>query len=123
MDIGLKIRAFREHKNLAQGDIEKKTGLLRTYLSRVENGHIVPSIETIEKIARALEMPVYLLFYDAGDKAHKPTEDEGANELAWNDSRKDRHFARKLRRLIARMSEKDRGLLLRAAQQMARRSR
>lgn len=121
MDIGLKIRAFREHKSLSQEDIEKRTGLMRTYISRVENGHTVPSLETIEKIARALEMPVYLLFYDAGDKARKPSEKENANELAWNDSRKDRHFPRKLRRLLARMSEQDRSLLLRAAQQMARR--
>lgn len=121
MDIGLKIRALREHKNLSQEDIEKRSGLLRTYLSRVENGHTVPSLETIEKIARALEMPVYLLFYDAGDKARKPSESEGSNELAWNDSRKDRHFARKLRRLLARMTEQNRKLLLRTAQQMAQR--
>lgn len=121
MDIGLRIRALREHKNLSQEDIEKRSGLLRTYISRVENGHTVPSLETIEKIARALGMSLYQLFYDAGNKARKPSEQEEANELAWNDSRKDRHFARKLQRLLARMSKQDRKLLLRAAQQMARR--
>jgi transcriptional regulator with XRE-family HTH domain len=41
-----------------QGDIEKRTGLLRCYVSRVENGHTVPAIETLEKLARALEVPV-----------------------------------------------------------------
>src|SRR6185437_16968611 len=59
-----RLRALREEKNLSQGDIEKRTGLLRCYISRVENGHTVPSVETLEKMARALELPMYRLFYD-----------------------------------------------------------
>ena len=58
---------LREEKKLSQGDIEKRTGLLRCYISRVENGHTVPAVETIEKFARALEVPIYQLFYD-GDE-------------------------------------------------------
>jgi transcriptional regulator with XRE-family HTH domain len=58
MLIGDKLRALREQKNLSQGHIEKRTGLLRCYLSRVECGHTVPSIETLEKWARALEVPL-----------------------------------------------------------------
>jgi len=54
--IGERLRVLREQKNLSQGDIEKKTGLLRCYVSRVENGHTVPSVETLEKFARALEV-------------------------------------------------------------------
>jgi transcriptional regulator with XRE-family HTH domain len=57
-------------KRLSQGDIEKRTGLLRCYISRVENGHTVPAIETLEKLARAMEVPPYQLFYD-GDKPSK----------------------------------------------------
>ena len=45
------------------GDVENRTGLLRCYISRVENGHTVPAIETLEKFARALEVPIYQLFY------------------------------------------------------------
>ena len=52
-----RLRSIREEKNLSQGDIEKRTGLLRCYVSRVENGHTVPAVETIEKFARALEVP------------------------------------------------------------------
>jgi transcriptional regulator with XRE-family HTH domain len=59
MDIGHRITSLREQKKLSQGDIEKRTGLLRCYIARVENGHTVPAIETLEKIARALEMPLY----------------------------------------------------------------
>jgi len=67
MVIADRLRALREEKQLSQGDIEKRTGLLRCYISRVENGHTVPAIETLEKMARAMEIPMYQLFYD-GEK-------------------------------------------------------
>jgi len=54
---------LREQKKLSQGDIGKRTGLVRPCISRVENGHTFPSIETLEKMARALEVPIYPLFY------------------------------------------------------------
>jgi transcriptional regulator with XRE-family HTH domain len=57
-----RLRTLREGKKLSQGDIEKRTGLLRCYISRVENGHTVPTVETLEKMARALEVPLYRLF-------------------------------------------------------------
>jgi transcriptional regulator with XRE-family HTH domain len=63
MVIGERLRALREERNLSQGHIEKRTGLLRCYVSRVENGHMVPAIETLEKWARALDVPLYQLFY------------------------------------------------------------
>ncbi len=62
MLISDRLRSIREEKNLSQGDIEKRTGLLRCYVSRVENGHTVPAVETIEKFAQALEVPIYKLF-------------------------------------------------------------
>ena len=49
---------------MSQGDIEKRTGLLRCYISRVENGHTVPAIETLENMARVMEVPMYQIFYD-----------------------------------------------------------
>src|SRR5713226_6598810 len=64
MVISDRLRTIREQKDLSQGDIEQRTGLKRCYVSRVENGHTVPSIETLEKMARALEVPLYKLFYD-----------------------------------------------------------
>jgi DNA-binding XRE family transcriptional regulator len=71
MVIGEKLKALRERKKLSQGDIEKRTGLLRVYISRVENGHTTPAVETLEKFARALEVPMYQLFYD-GEKPPVP---------------------------------------------------
>ena len=72
MIIGDRLREMREEKKLSQGDIEKRTGLLRCYISRVENGHTVPAIETLEKMARALEVPLYQLFYDGVEPPHVP---------------------------------------------------
>ena len=64
MVIGDRLKELRESKELSQGDIEKRTGLLRCYISRVENGHTVPAVSTLEKLARALEVPMYQLFHD-----------------------------------------------------------
>jgi transcriptional regulator with XRE-family HTH domain len=66
------LRELREAKKLSQGDIEKRTGLLRNYISRVENGHTVPAIETLEKLARALEVPLYQLFYEGEEPPRVP---------------------------------------------------
>src|SRR5438477_12161316 len=71
MIIGTRLRKLREDKKLSQGDIEKRTGLLRCYVSRVENGHTVPSLETLDKFAGALDIPLYHLMYD-GDKPPAP---------------------------------------------------
>jgi len=64
MVIADRLKALREQKNLSQGDIEERSGLLRCYISRVENGHTVPAIETLEKLTRAMEVPLYQLFYE-----------------------------------------------------------
>src|SRR5690349_24517232 len=72
MLIGDRLREFREAKHLSQGDIENRTGLLRCYVSRVENGHTVPAVETLEKFARALEVPLYQLFYEGDEPPALP---------------------------------------------------
>ncbi len=64
LDISDRLKSVREQKKLSQGDIEARTGLLRCYVSRVENGHTIPSIETLEKLARALDLSLYQLLYD-----------------------------------------------------------
>src|ERR1035441_568322 len=68
MDIGKRLSALRASKELSQGNIEKRTGLLRCYISRVENGHTIPSIETLERWASALEVEVYQLFFEGEGK-------------------------------------------------------
>jgi len=121
--IGDRLRALREEKKLSQGDIEKKTGLLRCYVSRVENGHTVPAIETLEKMARALEIPMYQLFYDGEEPPKLPNlfKRKTADDIVWGDSGKDARMLAKFCRLFGRMKEGDRGLVLFMAQKMAQR--
>jgi transcriptional regulator with XRE-family HTH domain len=77
MVISDRLRAIREQKDLPQGDIEQRTGLKRCYVSRVENGHTVPSIETLEKLARALEVPMYQLSYEGEGPPEVPSLPKG----------------------------------------------
>jgi transcriptional regulator with XRE-family HTH domain len=123
MIIGDRLRSLREEKKLSQGDIEKRTGLLRCYISRVENGHTVPAIETLEKMARALEVPLYQLFYEGEEPPQVPNvyKRKSSDEGTWGGSGKDARYLSKLRRFLGKADENDRKLLLHMTQKMARR--
>ncbi len=119
MVIGNRLRELRESKELSQGDIEKRTGLLRCYISRVENGHTVPAVSTLEKMARALEVPMYRLFHDgevpAGLGKLKPPKDDEFGRTTGEAA-----YLSKLRRLLAKMEPGDQKLVLHIAQKVAR---
>ena len=123
MIIGDRLREMREAKKLSQGDIEKRTGLLRCYMSRVENGHTVPAIETLEKMARALECPLYQLFYDGDEPPQLPSllKRKSSDETAWGSAGKDARYLNKLRRLLSKADDDSRKLLLYMTQKMANR--
>lgn len=123
MIIGDRLRALREEKKFSQGDIEKRTGLLRCYISRVENGHTVPAIETLEKLARALEVPLYQLFYDGEEPPELPNlpKRKSSDDVVWGSSGKEARFLHKLRRVMGRIEEPDRKLLLYMAQKLSAR--
>ena len=121
MIIGERLRQIREQKNLSQGDIERKTGLLRCYISRVENGHTVPAVGTLEKLARALEVPLYQLFYDGENPPAIPAlpkQEKGA-AAEWGASGKRARVWQRFHTLLSRMDAGDRSLLLFMAQKMA----
>jgi transcriptional regulator with XRE-family HTH domain len=123
MIIGGRLRSLREEKNFSQGDVEKKTGLLRCYISRVENGHTVPAVETLEKFARALDIPMYQLFYDGEEPPKLPNlpKRKSADDLAWGSKGKDARLLAQFCRLFSRMEPVDLGMVLFMAQKMARR--
>src|SRR5580693_7460441 len=89
MEIGRKLRELREDKNLSQGDLEKKTGLLRCYTSRVENGYTVPSVGTLVKYARALDVPLYRFSTD-GKFVRPPNLPRGGDGASGGESGKKR---------------------------------
>ena len=99
-----RLRTMREMKQLSQGDIEKRSGLLRCYISRVENGHTVPAVETLEKFARALEVPLYQLFYDSDKPPALPNilKRKSAGDIAWGSSGKDARTLERFRQLLSR---------------------
>ena len=124
MVIGTRLKKLREEKSLSQGDIEKRTGLLRCYISRVENGHTVPSLETLERLAAALEIPLHQLFYEGDGEPALPnlSKLQSTEELVLDaEQEKEVRFFEKVKRLLAKIDEKDRQLLLYMAQKLASR--
>ena len=123
MIIGDRLRDLREAKHLSQGDIEKRTGLLRCHVSRVENGHTVPAIETLEKMARALEVPMYQLFYDGDQPQELPVVSRADKPVTWGDSGQTSRYLFKLRKALARMRPEDRALVMHMAKKVSDRKR
>jgi transcriptional regulator with XRE-family HTH domain len=111
MNIGETIRSFRLQKGMSQGDIEKRTGLLRCYLSRVENGHTVPSLDTLSKIAGAMELPLSHFFSEPGNS-------NGSRNLPQL-SDDELRFLSQIRRYSASLNDSDRKLVIAMIKKMA----
>ncbi len=111
MNIGERIRNFRLQKALSQGDIEKRTGLLRCYLSRVENGHTIPSLDTLAKIATAMDVPLAQFFADG------IPENGSKNLPQLNDDQV--RFLNQIRRYSSGLNESDRKLVLQMVKKMS----
>ena len=103
MVIGEKLKALREARNLSQGDIENRTSLKRVYVSRVENGHTVPSLETLQKIARALDLQLSEFFAEEAIGREMSGLNLGEEEI---------RFLTQVQRYSAHLSDSDRRLLL-----------
>ncbi len=111
MNIGQSIRSYRLQKGMSQGDIEKRTGLLRCYLSRVENGHTIPSLDTLSKIASAMEISLSQFFSDAGHN----NGGKGLPQLSEDELR----FLSQIRRYATSLNDSDRKLVLAMVKKMA----
>jgi DNA-binding XRE family transcriptional regulator len=126
MFVGRRIKQLRDRKGLSQGDIEAVSGMLRAYISRVEHGHTVPSLETMERFAAALDVPLYQLFCEeedslpTGNLPPGETIDTMAKHSGRNGS--EARMLTLLKGLTQRMEESDKELLLDFANQLASRS-
>lgn len=123
--LGARLRALREQKGLSQGDLEQRSGLLRCYISSVEHSHTVPSIDTLERMARALEVPIQSLLEEGSEHeiAREHSVDRKGNPRAKSGSEEDRRYLGLLRRHICYLDEQRRSLLLFMARKMARASK
>ena len=120
MIVSERLRAIREMKSMSQGDIERKTGLLRCYISRVENGHTVPTVETLEKMARAMDVQLYQIFFEpngSGEPKALNLTDVAQKDLSGNDAA----VVSRLAHLVLRMDSRDKQLLVGVAQKLAAR--
>lgn len=120
MFIGDRLRELREQKKMKQSELQKQTGLERSYISRVENGHTVPAIDTLERFARALEVPMYQLFYD-GEEPPKPPHVPKrimADGEAFGSKGREARWLAKLRKLLIRTTKNDRKLVMLIVQRM-----
>ena len=121
MIIGDRLRELREEKKFSQGEVEKRTGLLRCYISRVENGHTIPAVETLEKFAHALEVPMYKLFYDGEEPPKLPNllHRKTSGDVIWGSSGKQAAYLTKLRKCLSKAADADRKLIMVMAQKIA----
>jgi transcriptional regulator with XRE-family HTH domain len=125
--VGKRLRLLRQEKKLSQVEVEKRTGLHCCYISRVEHGHTVPAVETLEKFARALEVPMYQLFYEGGyppELPHLPKRKRvngSGNGAEWGSKGKDARLVAKFCRLFSRMEKDDLALVILTAQRLANR--
>lgn len=120
MEIGPRLRELREGKHLTQGDIENKTGLLRCYISRVEKGHTIPNVETLEKFARALKIPLYRLFTDR-ETANVPKLLTAKRRAEWGLDAKHHSELRVFAKAFGRLDDRKQKLLIGLAQEMVTR--
>jgi transcriptional regulator with XRE-family HTH domain len=125
MLIGARLRQLREQKQMTQGDIEERTGLLSCYISRVENGHVIPSLETLERFAGVLDVPLYQLFFSGEEVPSTPslTPRQTLEEMIADngDKGQDAQFLVKLRNLLTGLAGRDRDVLLSLAERLATR--
>jgi len=103
MDVGDRLKQFRESKGLTQSEMEERTGLLRGYISRVENGHTVPTLDTLERFARALDVPLYQVLYE-GEKPPRALKTQGEDMDDWASQGKGRRIFSKLQKAIGKKS-------------------
>ena len=123
MLIGQRLREIREAKNMSQMEIAEATGLVQPYVSRVENGHTIPGVETLEKWASALKVPLYQILYDGEDPPKPLTLSGNHNRELWGNSARDSHDLKRLRQFLSKMNEQERELLLSLAGRMASRTK
>ncbi|OLB28915.1 MAG: hypothetical protein DMG41_20990 [Acidobacteria bacterium] len=126
MILSERLRFIREQKNLTQGDIEERTGLKRSYVSRLEHGRTIPSLATLEKFAQALEVPLYHFFYDGKEPpkaAALPQAVQATDGDHWGLDGESARYVHRLGMLLGRISETDRKMLVHFASQLIRRKK
>jgi transcriptional regulator with XRE-family HTH domain len=115
MNLGESIKNIRQAKGLSQGEMQKRTGILRSYLSRVENGHTVPSLATLQRLASAMGVALSDFFAANG----QPTEGAPAAAMAASASDPANQYLAELKTLLPQLTSQQRDQLLDMVKDMA----
>ena len=124
MILSERLRTIREQRNMTQGEIEERTGLKRSYVSRIEHGRTIPSLETLEKFAKALEVPLYQFFYEGEEPpktASLPQAVQATDGDHWGLDGESARYVHRLSLLLRRIKGNDRRMLIHFASQVVRR--
>lgn len=111
MFIGARIREIRQEKNLSQGDLQRRVGLHRCYISRVEAGRSVPSVDQLYRIAAGLGVRAFELLWDGKGAPPVPL----AINHEKNDDSVSKPYMAAMVPLLSKMSDSDRRMLMRCA--------
>jgi transcriptional regulator with XRE-family HTH domain len=122
MEIGRRLKELRESRNLSQGDIGVRSGLLRCYTSRVENGHTVPSVDTIAKYANALGIPLFA-FFPNEENVRRVEPSLPSKDSDWGATLRQRFQNHKIITALTKMNEGDRQLVLALVQRLTKAKR
>ncbi|MGA2607742.1 MAG: helix-turn-helix transcriptional regulator [Terriglobia bacterium] len=116
MQIGERLRCLREHENLTQDEVALRAGLVQRYIPRIENGHAVPKLETLEKWARAMQVPLYVFFYET--KTPKISKRLTSRRIDWASSGEGARYLGKLCHALGRLSQSDLDLFISVVQRV-----
>lgn len=101
-DLGKRLRALRRESGLTQAVVARHAEIGNEFVSRLENGQGSPSLDTLGRLAAALDIPVAELFqFDADTPAQQRT-------------------TKRILRVLSRLGDEEIELVLRMAEQIAR---
>ena len=73
------VRDLRHVRNLSQRQLAGRMGVPRTYISKIENGKAMPTLNSLDRLARALDVDISALLRDA------PTRHSNETAMLMND--------------------------------------
>ncbi len=73
LQVATAVRDLRHVRNLSQRQLAGRMNVPRTYISKIENGKAMPTLSSLDRLARALEVDISALLRDASTRHCKET--------------------------------------------------
>src|SRR6266508_2508846 len=72
LELGARIRALREARGLSQTELAKRMGTSQPAIARLEAGRVTPGLDTLDRVADALNVELAVTFHDTPARAQAP---------------------------------------------------